>query len=178
MLTAIGITLNFIGSVVLLGTEVKVIKRILRQVDPIHYIYERGLRQIVDKSTDEEMIENNMAHPYNGPISVDHWSWWPLCQFLDRYVEQDIPRDAKIDIRGGWFEVNGEQLTFPEKRSIQLNEKEQRHAGPKLSLSTVFGLLYEARMKRVYIYGVSLLALGFLFQLVDSMNIFATAVVC
>lgn len=91
--------------------------------------------------------------------------------FLTRHAKQNVSRNSEIDIRGGWFKVDGEQLIFPEARTIQLNDKVQLNADQTMSLTAIQGLLYEARMKRIYIYGISLLALGFLLQLISSLNI-------
>ena len=169
MLTPVGLILNFVGAIVLLGSDVKSIKQVLERVDPVHYAYKSGLSRIISKSMVDDEKNDNRAHPYDIPVSADHWSLWPLTQFLERHAEQDIPRDAEIDIRGGWFKVNGEQLMFSEERLVQSNEKRRLQTDLRLSLGAAFDLLYEARIRRIYIYGVGLLALGFLLQLIDSL---------
>lgn len=173
MLSPIGLTLNFVGAVILLGSDVKVIENVLKKVDPLHYAYKKGYDYIIEESKDEDLMENNRALPFEGPIPANHWKVWPLKRFLERYAVQDIPRDAEIDIQGGWFKIDGEQLTFPEDRYVQLSEDERLHTGDTLSLRALRGLMYEARSRRIYIYGVGLLALGFLLQLIDSLNILA-----
>lgn len=173
MLSPIGLTLNFVGAIVLLGSDVKVIEKVVKNLDPVHYAYTSGYDYIIEESKDEELMEYNRALPFDGPIPGNHWKVWPLKRFLERYAVQDIPHDAEIDIRGGWFEIDGEQLTFPEDRYVQLSEEERLHTGDTLSLNAVNGLLYEARIRRIYIYGVGLLALGFLLQLIDSLDILA-----
>jgi hypothetical protein len=175
ILAPTGLTLSFVGAIVLLGSDVKVVEQILKRIDPVHYAYVSGLNHIIDKSMVEKEENDNRAHPYDRPVSANHWRLWPIRQFLERHTEQDIPRDAEIDIRGGWFKVNGEQLTFPEKRTVQLTENERLRVGKTLSLNAMFGLLYETRMRRIYIYGVCSLALGFLFQLLVSLGTFATS---
>lgn len=167
MLTAIGLSLNFIGSIVLLGSDLKPIKQVLKRCDPVHYAYISGIKHVIEKSKDEELVDDNRAYPFDGPVYPDIWRWWPLSRFLDRHAEQDIPRYPEVDIRGGWFKINGEQLTFPEERIVQTGENVRLNAGDTLSLNVTKGLLYEARIARIYIYGVFFLALGFLLQLID-----------
>lgn len=171
MLTTIGLFLNFVGSIVLLGSDVKSIKQILKRCDPVHYTYKSGINHIQDKSIDEDMIKDNKAHPYEGPVDPDYWRWWPMSRFLNQHVEQNVSCQSQVDIRGGWVKIDGEKLTFPEERTIQLSENQRLNTGNTLSLSAISGLLYEARMKRIYIYGVSFLALGFLLQLIGSLNL-------
>jgi len=167
MLTAIGLSFNFIGSLVLLGSDVEIIKHLLKRVDPINYVYQLGLKHIINESVDEEMVNDNRAHPYDGPIRPVRWLWWPLSRFLDRHAKQDISSNAEVDIQGGWFKLDGEQLIFPERRIVQLDENAQLDAGDTISLTVIHGLLYEAFIRRIYIYGVSFFAIGFLLQLID-----------
>lgn len=171
MLTAIGLTLNFVGAIVLLGSDVERVEHVLKRIDPVHHAYKSGLIRIIDESMVEGIEDDNRVYPYDRPVCADHWSLWPIRQFLRYQVGQDIPRDAEIDIRGGWFKVNGEELTFPEKRTVQVSDGQLRTQ--KLTLSSISALLYEARVRRIYIYGVCLLALGFLLQLIDSLGALA-----
>lgn len=172
MLTSIGLILNFVGSIVLLGSDVKIIERMVERIDLIHYAYMNGFHRLMSESMVEERENDNRVYPFDKTVSADQWSLWPIRHFLQRHSEQEIPSEAEIDIRGGWFKVNGEQLTLPEERTVQLNEKERLRTNRTLSLGAVPGLIYEARMRRVYIYGVCLIALGFLCQLIDSLGIF------
>jgi len=171
MLTPVGLFLNFIGSIVLLGSDIKLIKRLLKKIDPAHRVYKKGLDRVIKKSTNKQKVEQRKAHPYDGPIHLNHWSWVLMSWFLNRHAEQNVSRNSEIDIRGGWFKVDGEELIFSEERTIQLDNKAQLTARQTMTLTAIHGLLYEARMKRIYIYGVSLLALGFLLQLISSLNV-------
>lgn len=175
MLTAIGLTLNFVGAIVLLGSDVELVERVVKRVDPIHYAYKSGLIRIVNESMVDGRENDNRAHPYDRPVSVNHWSLWPIRQFLRYQVEEDIPRDAEIDIRGGGFKVNGEELMFPEERIVQ-SDRGKLHT-KRLTLNSSFALITEARVRRIYLYGVCLLALGFLFQLIDSLGILTAVLV-
>jgi len=78
-------------------------------------MYTSGLREIIRQSSDQQKKDDNRAYLYDNIISANQWRLWPLRQFLGHYAEQDIPRNAAIDIRGGWFKINGEQLTFSEE---------------------------------------------------------------
>lgn len=169
MLTPMGLTLNFVGAIVLLGTDVKLIEHGIQRIDPVHQVYVKGLNRIINESIDEELVEDKRAHPYDGIVSGDHWSWWPLSRFLDRHIEQDIPSEdeTEIDIQGGWFKIDGEKTSFPEERLVQVAENENLRTDGG-SLEAVYGLLYEARRRRIYIYGVGMLAVGFLLQLINS----------
>ena len=169
MLTPVGLFLNFIGSIILLGSDIEIIERVMKRVDPVHFVYMKELRRIIRESESEELIKEGRAHPYNQSVKAQGLIWWAVSWLLTRHVDQDIPREAQVDIQGGWFKINGEQLTFPERRKIQLETGGHLNANTTASLTAVLGLFYEAFSRRVYIYGVSLLALGFLFQLVSSL---------
>jgi hypothetical protein len=174
MLTPIGLGLNFIGSVVLLGSDVTTIENIIKQIDPVHYAYTIGLNKIIDQSMGGQDEDDNRAHPYDNIISANQWYLWPLRQFLNHYAEQNIPYNAAIDIRGGWFKINGNQLVFSEKELAGMPAQERAVEMPRggtsytkqITLKTIYGLIYEARMRRIYIYGVGMLSLGFLLQLI------------
>jgi len=178
MLTPIGLALNFIGSIVLLGSDVTAVENAVKRIDPVHYMYAYGLREIMRQSRGQRRKDDNRAYPYDNIISANQWRLWPLRQFLGHYAEQDIPRNAAIDIRGGWFKINGEQLTLSEEeragmpageRAIEMPRGGTLHTD-KLTLNSIPGLIYEARMRRVYIYGVCLLALGFLLRFIESIG--------
>ncbi len=169
MLTPFGLSLNFIGSIILLGSDIEIIEKAIKRMDPIHFVYMKGLREIIRESESEKLKKEGRAYPYNQSVSVHSLTWWALSWFITRHVDQDLPRDANVDIRGGWFKINGEQLTFPERREIQLEAGGYHNVGTTASLNAIYGLLYEARMRRIYIYGVTLLAFGFFFQFVSSL---------
>ena len=174
MLTPIGLGLNFIGSIILLGSDVTMIENGIRRVDPVHHAYASGLSKIIDQSMGSQNEDDNRAHPYDNIISADQWHLWPLRQFLDHYAEQNIPHNAAIDIRGGWFKINGDQLVFSEEELVGISAQKRAVEMPRggtlhsdqITLNTISGLIYEASMRRIYIYGVGLLGFGFLLQLI------------
>jgi hypothetical protein len=167
MLTPIGLLLNFFGSVLLLGSDVKLVERAVKRVDPVHLIYMKEINRIVEESTSKELVKNGRAHPYDQSVKGHGLTWWPVRWFLNRHVEQDIPRNAEIDIQGGWFKINNEQLTLSEAQRIPLESGGELSPTATVSLTAVFGLFYNSFLKRIYIYGVSSLAIGFLFQLIS-----------
>ncbi len=169
MLTPFGLLLNFVGSIILLGTDIDIIKTAIKKSDPIHRLYMRKLRKIEKKASSKELINENSAYPYNKTVKVDGLDWWAMSRFLSRHVEQQIPREAQVDIQGGWFKIDGEQLTFSDSRRVKFEDGSRLDTGTIASLSAVYGLLYEGFLRRIYIYGVFFLALGFLLQLVNSL---------
>lgn len=171
MIEAIGLTLNFLGAIVLLGSDVKTVENVLKKVDPVDHMYRRGLDYIIDKSMSEELLNQKRAHPYDKSIYATHWSLWPVRRFIDRHVEQDVPYAAEIDIQGGWFKVDGEKLKFLEDKTVKLDEGRRLNTNGILTPTAVWGLIYQARMRRIYIYGVCMLALGFLLRLVNALTL-------
>jgi hypothetical protein len=169
MLAPIGLFLNFVGSFILLGSDVERIEQAVKRVDPVYLACMKGLNMIIDESKNQELVKEGRAHPYDQSVMAKGLTWWPISWFLDRHVEQNVPREAEVDIQGGWFKINGEQLTLPEDRRITLNDGGHLRPTSTVTLTATFGLIYEAFMRRIYIYGVSLLALGFLFQLINSL---------
>lgn len=161
--------MNFIGAIVLLGPDVRPVERAVSRLDPVRWAYLLGLNKIIDIARNEEI--ENRAYPYDETVPASRLRFWPLLKFLEHQLGQDIPRSAEIDIRGGWFKVDGEHLTFPEDRTIQGDRTIRKYEGEKCGLGNIWDLLDEARKRRIYIYGTSLLAIGFLLQFVDSFSL-------
>lgn len=59
MLTAIGLTLNFVGAIVLLGSDVERVEHVLKRIDPVHHAYKSGLIRIIDESMVEGIEDDN-----------------------------------------------------------------------------------------------------------------------
>lgn len=166
MLADIGIILGVIGGIILLGAEIKAIEQAVERIDPVHCIYLGAIRDVKDKSIDEELLKDQRAYPYDGPVSVNNWRWWVLSWFLERRVTEEVPRDAEVDISGGWFNVDGKKLTHSGSRVIQLEGGKQfLRDDDRVTLSTVYDLVYQARKRRIYIYGMVFVILGGLLEL-------------
>lgn len=170
MINVAGLTVNFLAALVLLGTNVRFIEKNIEKLDPVHWAYQGALIRIQQISAGELDHGDQRAHPYDHVVE-SYWRLWPLLKFIDRHVEQDIPLDCTIDIRGGWFKIDGEQLMLSDnRRRVALpddwsGEETSLDTGGKASLNAVFGLIYEARRKRIYFWGVTGLVIGFGLQL-------------
>lgn len=173
MIGVIGLAVNFIAAIILLAANVRFIEKLVKRFDPIHYAYSRGLGLIQRESIEDLDSEENRAYPYDDVVE-SNWRLWPLLKFVDRHVEQDVPRNCVVDIRGGWFKINGEQLKLAGDRRIvevpddYYGNEVSLNTGGKASLSAILGLVYEARRKRIYLWGALGLTLGFGLQLVDA----------
>jgi hypothetical protein len=177
MLSIAGLTANFMGAIVLLAANVRIIERIVGRVDPVHFAYSRGLRWIESEARGEKNPDENRAYPFDDTVDSS-WRVWPLLRFIDRHVEQELPNKCKIDIRGGHFKIDDEQLTLQDDRQIVKmpspvnKEGHSLNTGGKASLSAIHGLIFEARRKRIYLWGTLGLVLGFGLQLIGSLAVF------
>jgi len=171
MLVTLGLTLNFLGGIVLLAANLDFLEKVLERVDPIHRLYLYGYQRIEQKSITSIDPESKSAYPYDRKIQSD-WIIWPLLIFINRKVEQRVTHPCSVDIRGGHFKIDGEQLTFAnDRRMVDITDYEGEeytlNTHGKATLSGIRGLIYEARRNRIYFWGALGLTLGFGLQLGD-----------
>jgi len=156
---------------VLLAANLDSLEKILERVDPIHRLYLYGFQRIERKSITSIDPESKSAYPYNKKIQSD-WIIWPLLTFINRKVEQRVTHPCSVDIRGGNFKIDGEQLTFAnDRRMVDITDfkgdEYTLDTHGNATLSGVRGLIYESRKSRIYFWGALGLTLGFGIQLGD-----------
>lgn len=115
MFSVIGLVANFIGSIVLLATNVQYLEEAVKRVDPVHMSYKKGLQWIEQRAAGEIDPDENRVYPFDHVVSAT-WRVWPLLYLIDRNVEQDSPCECEIDIQGGHFKIDGEELSLAENR--------------------------------------------------------------
>lgn len=158
-LTVFGLLLDLAGAVILLGPEFKPVGKYVRKLDPVYRAENYAFQYLIDQASNPE--EGEFAYD----VDASQWQLQPLRWFLNRRMEGRISRSDSISLDGGWFKLNGKRTKLPKERRVRTPDISIDVE--TLSASNVSYLMEEARERRIYLYGVGLLAIGFGLQLVD-----------
>ncbi|WP_139043144.1 hypothetical protein [Haloferax massiliensis] len=155
-LVPVGLALDLVGATLLLGPEVETIGKAARRFDPIHRSLVYGFEYIREETSEDG--------EYAGSVTAGQIRLLPFMHFMNSRIDQTISRKDNISYEGNRFLVNGDRTYLPEERKVEgLNETTYTKM---VSVSTAHRLIFEAQRRRVYVYGVSLLAIGFGLQIV------------
>jgi hypothetical protein len=156
MLASIGLALDILGAIVLLGPSYGFIERQFKRIDPIYRLVTHGIETLYREGTKVEDGDKK----FEGQMSAGRLGFTITRWFLNRRIDGHIDRDDSLSLAGVAIIKNDEKIRLAEKHdgSIRAGTLETRVVGDWIE---------ETEERRMYRTGGALLLFGFSLQLIS-----------
>lgn len=153
-LTAVGLALDLVGAIILLGPEYSPIERVLKRIDPLYRSVSFGMRTFYDEAWE---VQDDGSLRTTGKMSASRWEFIVSRWFLNRRIKEEIDRKDTMNLSGVAIERNGQPLYHTDVENYIGEEI--------LGTRDVERWLEESQQRRMYRLGGGMLVLGFGMQL-------------